>query len=177
MVFSGALVVIIALLGLMEFTLQQRAAPPLAAGGAPAFELKTFDGQVLRLADLRGKPVIVNFWASWCAECKEEAALLEATWRQYRGQGLVMIGVDYVDTEAEALSYLKQFDITYPNGPDLGTRISQAYHITGVPETYFVGKDGRLLAGIDASGHPYANWIGPLTSDALAARIEHLLAQ
>ena len=177
LVFSGALVVIVALLALMEFTLQQRAAPPLSGGNAPAFELKAFDGQVFKSSDLRGKPVIVNFWASWCAECKEEAALLESVWRQYRDQGLVMIGVDYVDTEVEAKQYLAQFDITYPNGPDLGTRISKAYRTTGVPETYFITRDGNLLSGLDANRRAYANWIGPIPASALQERVSKLLGE
>ena len=64
----------------------------------------------------------------------------------YRDQGVLFLGVNYVDTEPEALAYLARFDITYPNGPDLGTRIAQAFRIRGVPETFVVGPDGRIVA-------------------------------
>jgi len=111
--------------------------------------------------------VVVNFWASWCPPCREEAAYLEATWRDYQDRGVVFIGVDYVDTEAEALAYLEEFEITYFNGPDLGTRISQAYRIQGVPETFFIDRNG-LLRGVK---------IGPLFPPELEDRIEALLAE
>jgi cytochrome c biogenesis protein CcmG/thiol:disulfide interchange protein DsbE len=120
---------------------------PVAVGKrAPDFTLTSFDGQEYRLSDLRGKVVVLNFWASWCKPCEQEAADLEAAWRYYQGQGdgVVFLGVAYTDTEKNALEYLEKFDITYPNGPDLGTRISQAYRITGVPETYIIDRDGVL---------------------------------
>lgn len=76
-----------------------------------------------------------------------EAAELETAWRMYQPRGdVAFLGVDYVDTEPEAKAYLEKFEVTYPNGPDLGTRISQAYRIRGVPETYIIGKDGKLAA-------------------------------
>src|SRR3970040_1226650 len=113
---------------------------PIGSGPAPDFTLIGFDGQTVRLADLRGQVVVVNFWASWCPPCREEAAYLEKTWRDYHGRGVVFLGVDWVDTEKEALAYLAEFNITYLNGPDLGTRIAQAYRIQGVPETFFIDK-------------------------------------
>ncbi len=175
--FGVALAVTLGVLALMAMAVKQRMSPPLESGSAPTFELKTFEGQTIRLADLRGKAVAVNFWASWCQPCREEAPFLEAAWRKYKDRGFVLIGVDYVDTESEARKYMKEFDLTYPNGPDVQTLISQAYHITGVPETYFITKEGKLLAGKDANGRPYANWIGPISKAALEERIEKMLAQ
>jgi cytochrome c biogenesis protein CcmG/thiol:disulfide interchange protein DsbE len=111
---------------------------------------------------------VVNFWASWCKPCEGEAADLETAYQMYRDQGVVFLGVDYVDTEPEARGYLEQFEISYPNGPDLGTRISQAFRIRGVPETYVIGPDGRLAAVK----------IGPYNSlDEIVAHIETALAQ
>jgi len=111
----------------------------------PDFTLTTFDGQTIRSADLRGKVLVINFWASWCKPCEQEAADLEAAWRFYQERGgVIFLGVDYVDTEPEARAYLEKFSITYPNGPDLGTRISQAFRIRGVPETYVVDQQGIL---------------------------------
>lgn len=112
---------------------------------APDFELTTFDGEKIRLSDLRGKVVVINFWASWCKPCEQEAAELEEAWRFYQPGGeVVFIGIAWTDTESASLEYLKKFDITYPNGPDLGTRISQRFRTTGVPETYIIDRNGVL---------------------------------
>jgi len=112
---------------------------------APNFELTTFEGQTYRLSELEGKVVVVNFWASWCESCKPEARDLEEAWRMLEDRGdVVFLGVDYVDTEPEAMAYLEQFGITYPNGPDKRTEISQAFRIKGVPETYVIDREGRI---------------------------------
>ncbi len=177
LIFGAAIVVILALFAVLALRMQAVGAPALASGSAPAFELHTFDGKTVSLADLHGKPIVLNFWASWCQPCRQEAPILEAAWEQYRTQGVMVIGVDYVDTEPEAKKYLDEFKITYPNGPDLRSEVSSAYHITGVPETYFITRDGKLLSGVDANGRAYANWIGPIPQDALTARIEKLLSQ
>lgn len=162
-----AFVVVLALLGLLAWGLKRAQAGPIDEGLAPDFSITGFDGRKATLSELRGQVVIVNFWASWCPPCREEAAYLEQTWRKYKDRGVVFIGVDYVDTEKEALAYIKEFDITYINGPDVGTRISQAYNIQGVPETFFVAKNGELR-GVH---------IGPLKAPQLDEKIEELLAE
>ncbi|OGN76273.1 MAG: hypothetical protein A2X25_08580 [Chloroflexi bacterium GWB2_49_20] len=131
-----------------------RAQKSIIAIGDPVtdFTLTTFSddthpqGQDILLSDLKGKVVLVNFWASWCKPCESEAADLEAAWKYYEPRGdVVFLGVDYVDTEPEARSYLAKFGITYINGPDLGTRISQAFNRQiGVPETYIIDQNGIL---------------------------------
>lgn len=108
--------------------------------------LTTFDGETYRFGELKGKVVLINFWASWCTTCEQEAVDLERAWQLYKDRGVIFLGVDYVDTEPEALAYLEKFGITYPNGPDLRTEISQTFRIRGVPETYIVGRDGRVAA-------------------------------
>lgn len=173
--FGFAIVIVLATISLFGLTMIQKGAPPLAGVSAPEFALKTFEGQTLNLSELRGKAIVLNFWASWCNPCREEAPILEATWRKYKDQGLLVVGVDYVDTETEAKKYMTEFNITYPNGPDVQTRISQTYRITGVPETYFITRDGKLLSGTDANGRAYGNWIGPIPAAALQERVDLLM--
>jgi cytochrome c biogenesis protein CcmG/thiol:disulfide interchange protein DsbE len=139
---------VFALLALLAFGLLRNQEGPVTVGETvPDFTLTTFDGERFSLEEMKGKVIVLNFWASWCKPCEEEAADLEAAWRIYEPRGdVIFLGVDYVDTETEAMIYLEKFDITYPNGPDLRTKISQAFRIRGVPETYIIGKDGKLAA-------------------------------
>lgn len=176
-VFGLIGLVVVGLLVVLALAVRMRGAPPLASGTAPDFVLKTFDGQTYKLSDLKGKAVVINFWASWCIPCRDEAPALQRAWEKYRDRGLIVLGVDYVDTETDAKKFIGEFQQTYPNGADLGTQISQGYHITGVPETYFVARDGRLLQGIDAQGRVKGNWIGPLSEDSLVARVEEMIQQ
>lgn len=113
----------------------------------PSFSLTTFDGQVFSPAEMAGKVVLINFWASWCKPCEQEAPYLEGAWRFYQPRGDVLfLGIAWTDTESASLAFIKKFDVTYPNGPDLGTVISQAYRTTGVPETYIIDKNGKLAS-------------------------------
>jgi cytochrome c biogenesis protein CcmG/thiol:disulfide interchange protein DsbE len=135
-----------ALLVIIAMVLLRNQQGPVAVGQKPpAFTLTTFDGQQVAPEDMAGKVVLLNFWASWCKPCEQEAADLETAWRYYQPRGDVLfLGVAWTDTESASLDYLDRFDVTYPNGPDLGTSISQAYRTTGVPETYLIDKDGNL---------------------------------
>ncbi len=127
-----------------------------ASGEAPPFTFTTFEGETISLADLEGKGVVLNFWASWCAPCRDEAALLEAMWRRERDNGIVFIGLDYLDQEPAALAYLEEFDVTYPNGPDLQSAAARRYGIKGVPETFFIDPQGNIQELV----------IGPIVSQA-----------
>jgi cytochrome c biogenesis protein CcmG/thiol:disulfide interchange protein DsbE len=134
------------LLVIVGFGLARTQQGPVGVGQkAPDFTLTTFDGQQISLRSLQGKVIVINFWASWCKPCESEAADLESAWQFYQSRpDIIFLGADYVDTEPEAKAYLQKFNITYPNGPDLGTRISQAFRILGVPETYFIDRNGKL---------------------------------
>jgi len=139
---------VLGLLAVLALGLRRAQQGPVSVGDqVPNFTLTTFDGETINLTDLKGKVVVLNFWASWCKPCEQEAADLETAWLTYQPRGdVVFLGVDYVDTEPEARGYLEKFNITYPNGPDLGTRISQAFRIRGVPETYIIDQDNVLRA-------------------------------
>ena len=114
--------VVLGLLGLVGWKLWQSSLGQVSSGPAPDFRLNTFDGQTLQLSDLRGQAVVINFWASWCIPCRDEAPILEKTWREYRDRGVVLVGVAYLDDEKPARDFITEFTITYPNGPDLGHR-------------------------------------------------------
>jgi cytochrome c biogenesis protein CcmG, thiol:disulfide interchange protein DsbE len=137
------------------------------SGQAPDFALTTFEGDTFRLSDLRGKVVVLNFWASWCGPCRDEAPTLQSLWERYREQGVIVVGVDYADTESGARKFIEEFGITYPNGPDMGTRIADEYNIQGVPETFVINQQGNVVQFI----------IAPVQPGQVDATIDRLLAE
>jgi cytochrome c biogenesis protein CcmG/thiol:disulfide interchange protein DsbE len=112
---------------------------------APAFDLERLDGMGrLELESLRGKAVVLNFWASWCIPCKKEAPLLEAAWRKWRSKGVAVVGVDANDFRSDARRFARRFKVTYPLVHDGPGRLLDDYGLAGFPETFFVRPDGRL---------------------------------
>lgn len=136
-------------------------------GMAPDFTLTSFDGETLRLADMQGEVVVLNFWATWCISCKDEAVDLELAWQDYKDRGVRFVGVDYLDQEPLNLQWLEQYGITYPNGPDIQGRIYSAYGVAGLPETFVIDQQGNVAKV----------FVGPTTRAALSAEIDKLLAQ
>jgi len=167
---------LLGLLVLVGITLNKRKQGTVQPGDViPDFTLPLFSGYEyagqagIKLSDLRGKVVLLNFWASWCKPCEQEAAELQEAWEYYEPTGqVVFLGADYVDTEPEARVYLQKYGITFLNGPDMGTRISQLFRIQGVPETYFIDKTGVLR---------YVQ-VGPFSSlEQIQAQIDLLLSE
>lgn len=141
-----AFILLLGFLAIIGLGLKRTQQGPIAVGQpVPPLTLTTFDGQQIHTADLKGKIILINFWASWCDPCKTEAPILESVWQEYKDSGeVVFLGVDYVDTEPEARAFMAAYNITYINGPDLGTRIAQTFRIRGVPENYILGPNGKL---------------------------------
>ncbi len=147
----GRIIAWVGLFGLLmvvAMVLFRKQQGPVAIGQkVPTFTLTTFDGQQITPEDMAGKVVLVNFWASWCKPCEQEAADLQTAWEYYQPRGDVLfLGIAWTDTESASMAYLDKFNITYPNGPDLETAVSQAYRTTGVPETYIIDKNGNLAS-------------------------------
>jgi len=135
------------------------------AGPAPDFTLTTLDGETIRLSDLRGQVVVINFWASWCGPCRVEAPALQTVYERYRDRGVEFLGVAWTDTERGARAFIAEFNQTYPNGLDLGTKLAELYRIQGVPETFIVNPDGQIVQFI----------MQPITEQSLSAILDRVL--
>ncbi len=148
-----ALVGVAALLGLLVWKVafgdEQGAADKLGQGKsvtAPDFALDRLDREgSLALDDLRGKALVVNFWASWCIPCRDEAPVLQQTYERYRGQGLVVLGVDVNDFRQDARRFMRRFGLTYPVVYDGKGSTVGKWGVRGFPETFFVDRSGKLV--------------------------------
>jgi cytochrome c biogenesis protein CcmG/thiol:disulfide interchange protein DsbE len=168
-------VVVLLLLGgfaaILLFAPAKLTPAPLLGSEAPDFEITAINGahagRRFSLRDLRGQIVVLNFWASWCRECDTEMKELEQAWRTYSERGVLFLGAGYMDFDDKALAYLERFGITYPSGPDMGAKISRSFRLTGVPETYFIDREG-VVRHIR---------IGPISAAELRYQIGQLLEQ
>ncbi|MCS7206767.1 MAG: TlpA family protein disulfide reductase [Dehalococcoidia bacterium] len=133
----------------------------------PDVALVTFDGRVVRLSDLRGRVVMMDFWASWCAPCRAEAPALAQAYRDLRAQGMPVefIGVNVWDREEDARAFLERFQVPYPSGMDTHGRIALELGVTGIPEKYIV----------DAQGTVVKKFVGPMGEKDLLQVLEPLL--
>ncbi len=140
---------------------------------APGFELPLYEryraelGEALTLADLSGRPLVVNFWASWCAPCYDEAPVLQQYWEAYRDRGVVFVGIQTQDRGklAEGRAFIDMFDLSFPNVVDDDSAVSVDWGLFGVPETFFVASDGRVV-------HKH---IGPVTPETMDRQLAAIL--
>lgn len=138
---------------------------PIVGQPAPAFDLETLDGARLSLAELRGSAVVLNFWASWCVPCREEAPLLTAADVEYRSRGLRVVGIVYQDTVESAADFMRRYGQDYPGLLDPDGRTAIDYGVFGIPETFFV----------DAAGIVRSRQLGAVTATQLRRQIEAIL--
>ena len=137
----------------------------IAQEPARAFSLELMDGSTLTLLDLRGKVIMINFWASWCPPCREEAPILVEVYHEYESEQVEFVGVDIWDRQDDALQYINQYRVTYPNGVDDRGVIAIDYGVRGIPETFFIGHNGVVLK----------KFVGPINAAILRAVLDELL--
>lgn len=123
----------------------RRIPSPLLGQPAPPFTLPLFEGGSVTAATYRGHVVVMNFWASWCAPCYEEAPELQRAWETLRGRGLTVIGINIQDRSTSARQFIRAFGQTFPNGEDLTGRMSIDYGVSGLPETFILDANGRVI--------------------------------
>lgn len=144
-------------------------APPVGRP-APEFSLPLFDGGTLSLHSLKGKPVVLNFWASWCVPCREETPLLVRLHKVYGPRGVAFVGIDTEDEVASARRFISQHHVAYPLVRLDDERIIEAYAVPGLPTTVFIGADGTVV------GKVVGGFVGPEGEKLLIARLNRLLS-
>ena len=178
-IFIGAGVPLVALLAILTWASAQTGGQAVSMGvnnefgevlvsrdRAPHFELDLLNGGHLSLADWDGKIVLVDFWASWCQPCRQEAQNLAQVYSEYLEKPVEFIGVDIWDDPVSAQKYLEQFQVPYPNGIDSAGSIAIAYGVRGIPEKFFIAPDGTIAK----------KFVGPIKSKDLREVLDDLLA-
>ena len=163
-----ALACVAGLLGLLVWRLTHQQHAPHVGSAAPAFTLRRLAGAGdVSLAAFRGKPVVLNFWASWCVPCKSEAKVLEQAWSRYSARGVVFLGVDYHDLASDARRFVTAHELRFTMLRDGSGNVTGRYGISQVPETYIVGRTGRIVAHIP----------GPITAAGFGTEFRQGLAE
>ena len=134
-------------------------------GPSDAWARAARDGSV-GLDELRGTPVVLNFWASWCDPCRSEAPLLRRAWAEARRRGVLFVGLDQQDAQDDARAFIREFGLTFPHVREPGKDSAQRWGVTGIPETFFIDRRGRVVAHV----------IGVVDREQLASGIESALA-
>lgn len=155
----GRAVLALVAIGALAFGLFRPSEQVDPGGLAPDFELAYLDGSgTLSSDELKGTPVVINLWASWCVPCREEAPALEAMWQKYKGR-VVILGVNVRDNEGPARGFAREFDLTYPLVRAEGRELERALGVAVLPETYFIDHTWHFL-GVSQSGSSTPNDVG-----------------
>jgi cytochrome c biogenesis protein CcmG/thiol:disulfide interchange protein DsbE len=157
----GLLVIALLIHGLVARPVSQ----PKVGEPFPDFQLTAFDGSPMSLGSQRGSIVVINVFGSWCPPCREEAADLERTWREYKERGAQFFGIAFQDQPAPALAYLREFDVTYPTALESDDRTARSFGVSKVPETFVVGVDGLL----------FYHFVGPVSRAQLSQVLDQAL--
>jgi cytochrome c biogenesis protein CcmG/thiol:disulfide interchange protein DsbE len=164
----GALALVLSLFGLLAWKVTSGEETARVGEAAPPIDLPELDGTGrVTTAAFRGRPAVINFWASWCGPCRDEAPLLEAAWREYRSRGVVVLGIDTRDFISDGRAFVKRFGLTYPNGYDGKGTLAERFGLTGFPETFVIDGEGRIVEHV----------VGPVEdAEQIRAAIEKALA-
>ena len=159
---------VMSLAAVLAIQLARQNATQPTGGAAPEFSLRTFAGEDLQLSDLRGRVVLLNFWASWCPPCRDEAPDLAALYRDFQDAGLTIIGINILESsQAKAQEFIREFGISYPNGEDTGQFIAKLYRVEAPPENFLIDKRGNI--------HRFV--LGAVSYDDMSASVRALLAE
>ena len=144
-----ALVPAVAFMMLLWVGLMRSSTEATVGNAAPDFELPSVKpGETISSEDLKGRPVVVNFWASWCIPCREEAPLLERAYREYRDDGVIFLGVNIKDAKTDAEGFIEEFGITYPNVRDVDQQLTRPFGVLGLPETFFLDHEWTFFGTV-----------------------------
>lgn len=150
LLLGGVAAGVVALSGILAFGLSRDPGvigSPLVGRQAPDFALETLEGDAtVRLAELRGQVVVLNFWASWCRGCREEHPALAEAWNRYRDRGVVLLGIIFQDSPSASRAYVQELGGGWPVLTDPGARQAIAYGVFGIPETFVIDREGRVVA-------------------------------
>ena len=164
----GLLAGVLALTLALGLQLSRRNTGRPTSGPAPDFTLSLFDGTEFRLSDYRGQVILINFWASWCPPCRNEALDLQALYDDYHSLGFTVLGVNMLESSRrKALDFIDEFSIRYPNGEDIGERVTNLYRVEAPPESFLIDRRGQVRRF----------FIGAIRYDDVSADIEALLAE
>ncbi|MCI0607995.1 MAG: TlpA family protein disulfide reductase [Anaerolineae bacterium] len=151
---------------------QQPGPPPNPKAGfaAPDFTLDTLDGGQLTLSELRGHPIVLNLWASWCLPCRSEMPAIEKAYQHYKDAGLIVIGLNTAsqDSESDARAFVQELGLTFPIALDRDGSVQSRYQLLGLPSTYFIDRKGIIRAVVVG---------GPMSEATIQSNIENLLQE
>jgi len=142
-----------------------RSGKELVGKKTPFFVAPKVGGQLISLEDYKERPLILNFWASWCPPCRDETPGMERVWRKYKDEGVIILGINVQDGEKEAERYISEFGVTFSNALDLDGSITVDYGITGLPVTFFINKKGFVIG----------RWVGSISEDKLDNWVSSLI--
>ncbi len=151
--------------GLAEGRPLSGAGSPVAGQPAPDFEIVYADGRRMRLSELRGRPVLINFWATWCPPCRREMPDLIEAYQAHQGEGLIILAVNIEEPASRAQAFAEEFGIPFPIVLDPEGRVSDQYQVRNLPSSIFIGRDGIISA----------RWVGMLTPEVLNKYLERIL--